>query len=582
MNIQRWDKRRWLRLGLGLVLVGAVSVAADVALSARQAPPAPVAPEAPAAPIVNPVPEAPAAPAARSTVQAPEAPEVPDAPDASDESDVVDQELRQSPWSRPAVRVGQDFRLAQGDRVREIVTVFGSSTIAGEVDRDVVVVFGSVRLEPTAVIHGSVVVTAGGLTVAEGARIDRDVVVTGGSVDAPAGFAPAREYVVVGLPGMGRQAEAIVPFFTRGLLWGRLIVPSLPWLWVVVAVIVLAYLAINMLFDRAVVACRQAITDRPLGSFLMGLLVLVLIGPVSFILLVSVIGIPVVPFLVCGLFIAGLLGKVGVTRWIGASLMAETDPDSKGQSVRSFFIGTAVILLAYMVPVLGILVWAIGGMLGLGAATLAFSSGLRRENRKKRAIVPPAAAAPVPASAAVPAPTWEPYTTPVAATGEGDRSELRAEVPPAFTGRPVEPPPAVPLSAATTSGPAVLVAMPKAPFLDRLAAFALDVLLVSLTFNLLDMDSVRAFFTLLLCYHVIFWTLKATTVGGIICNLRVVRTDGNPLGFADALIRGLSSIFSIAALGIGCLWILYDADSQAWHDRFAGTYVVKVPRHWPL
>ena len=25
-----------------------------------------------------------------------------------------------------------------------------------------------------------------------------------------------------------------------------------------------------------------------------------------------------------------------------------------------------------------------------------------------------------------------------------------------------------------------------------------------------------------------------------------------------------------------------DADSQAWHDRFAGTWVVKVPKGWPL
>ena len=61
-----------------------------------------------------------------------------------------------------------------------------------------------------------------------------------------------------------------------------------------------------------------------------------------------------------------------------------------------------------------------------------------------------------------------------------------------------------------------------------------------------------------------------------------VDARGVVTGFADALIRAFSSIFSIAALGIGCLWILYDADSQAWHDRFAGTYVVKVPRHWPL
>jgi uncharacterized RDD family membrane protein YckC len=54
------------------------------------------------------------------------------------------------------------------------------------------------------------------------------------------------------------------------------------------------------------------------------------------------------------------------------------------------------------------------------------------------------------------------------------------------------------------------------------------------------------------------------------------------LSFADALVRGLSSIFSVAVAGIGVLWILRDPERQAWHDKIAGTYVVKVPRHYPI
>jgi len=79
-----------------------------------------------------------------------------------------------------------------------------------------------------------------------------------------------------------------------------------------------------------------------------------------------------------------------------------------------------------------------------------------------------------------------------------------------------------------------------------------------------------------------FWTWKATTVGGIICQLRIARADGQPLRFVDALIRGLSGIFSIALFGLGLLWVLRDPERQGWHDRIAGTYVVKVPRNYPL
>ena len=130
-----------------------------------------------------------------------------------------------------------------------------------------------------------------------------------------------------------------------------------------------------------------------------------------------------------------------------------------------------------------------------------------------------------------------------------------------------------------------LASFPRAAFRDRLAAFVLDVILVQIAYRVVD-DFARldgeAFFILLLGYHIGFWTWKATTVGGIICQLRVVRVDGAPLTFADALVRGLSSIFSLVVAGLGCLWILKDPDRQAWHDKIAGTYVVKVPKNWPL
>jgi uncharacterized RDD family membrane protein YckC len=585
-NINRPLVGPWKRRLIGLVLAGAAIVAGARAVPA-QAPEAPAAPapvEAPPAP-APPVPDAarpapaPPVPAAARPASAPQPvapPGVPDVPEVSE----APAEPGEMVWRRPVVRVGQNYDLRVGEAVREVVVVFGSATIAGEVDRDVVVVFGSARLASTAVIRGSLVATGAGVVIEQGAVVERDMVVTGGGVDAPPGFQPGREFVVVGLPGMARQVESVVPYFTRGLLWGRLIVPSLPWMWAVVAIIVLVYLVFALLFDRPVRACRQVLVDRPLSSFLVGLLVLVLIGPASFVLAVSIIGIPVVPFLMCGVLIAALLGKIGVTRWLGSTLVTESDPDSRAQAVRSFAIGTVVILLAYMVPVLGILVWAVGGMFGLGAATLAFSSGLRRENpsrkRERTASIPVAGG------------VGEAAAQPLQASDVPFRSDFQSGVPPMPTESiPLGYPPAP--SAAAMSGVGVAVApvvdlltMPKAPFLDRLAAFALDVLLVFLTFNLLDMDSMRAFVTLLLGYHIIFWALKATTVGGIICNLRVVRTDGRPLTFPDALIRGFSAIFSIAALGIGCFWILYDADSQAWHDRFAGTWVVKVPRHLPL
>ena len=111
----------------------------------------------------------------------------------------------------------------------------------------------------------------------------------------------------------------------------------------------------------------------------------------------------------------------------------------------------------------------------------------------------------------------------------------------------------------------------------------LDLILVLIAWQFLDpLFRHNGVFLLMLGYLIGFWTWKGATVGGIICQLRVVRVDGQRLRFADALVRGLSGIFSMMVLGLGFLWILKDQDGQAWHDRIAGTYVVKVPRNWAI
>lgn len=526
--------------------------------------------------------------------------------------------------TQPVVRVGQDFLLRTGERIRELVVVMGNVTIAGEVERDVVVVLGTARLEPTAVVHGSLVVTAGSASIAEGAVVRRDLIVSAGSLEAPIGFAPGREYVVVGLPGVAGAPDGLIRWLRSGLLWGRLIVPSLGWIWIAAFAAVFFYLLVSLIAARGVKACADAIENRPLSVFLVGLLVMVLVGPAATLLALSVIGIPVIPFLVGGIVVAAIVGKVGLSRWIGRGIVAETDSDKRAQATRSFLIGSAVILFAYALPIVGLLTWMVGTTFGLGAATLAFVLALRREMPERPAPPPappegvpvdggyrgpdgpigtaPAAAPAVPALYGPPAdPAAHAFISengPPSFGGEapgqpGPAGESPYDVPPdvASVGTPpdVPPPPPVapgprgPSAAAVRAGtrpsdPTALPLLPKATFLERLGAFAIDVLLVFIIRELLDVGSFRGFVTLLLGYHIVFWALRGTTVGGGLLNLRVVRVDGRPLTFPDALIRGLVSILSVAALGLGCLWILFDPDRQAWHDRFAGTWVVKVPR----
>src|SRR5690606_27300806 len=146
---------------------------------------------------------------------------------------------------------------------------------------------------------------------------------------------------------------------TRGLVFGRLIVPGLGWVWTVVLVFFLVYLALNTIFDRGVGATADAIVDRPMSAFMAGLLVLLLAVPVQAPVAATVIGLAVISFLLCALVVAGLLGKTAVGRGIGRSVLRTHTPEGRGAAFLAFLIGFAILTLAYMVPVLGIVTWAL-------------------------------------------------------------------------------------------------------------------------------------------------------------------------------------------------------------------------------
>jgi uncharacterized RDD family membrane protein YckC len=455
-------------------------------------------------------------------------------------------------FRRPILRIGQDYTLRAGEVVQDVRSVLGDVTLEGHVEQDVVVVLGTVHATRTAIVDGSLVVLGGSATIDQGATVRGDLVVVGGLLTAPPDFSPGGNHVVIGSPVLGNALNAIVPWIMRGLLWGRLIVPGLGWIWVIVGLVFLVYLAVNTLFDGPVRTSADVILDKPLSAFFVGLLVLVLTVPAIAILAATVIGLAVVPFVLCAMLVAGLVGKAGVARAIGRSLVGQSSPDSRLQSFRSFLVGAVVICLAYMVPVLGVVTWALTGVLGVGAAAVMLRVRLRREHpARERAVTAPAA-----------------VQAPAALGAEGAATSWSQ--PPLADATPVLPP-------ATVAGDFAL--FPRATFLDRVAAFALDCLLVGIAVQVLDFSRHGGWFPLMLfAYHVAFWAWKGTTLGGIVVGLRVIRIQGTDVRFVDALVRGLASIFSLAALGIGCFWMLQDPERQMWHDKIAGTLVVKVPR----
>lgn len=77
-------------------------------------------------------------------------------------------------------------------------------------------------------------------------------------------------------------------------------------------------------------------------------------------------------------------------------------------------------------------------------------------------------------------------------------------------------------------------------------------------------------------YFVASWTRGGQTIGMRAWRVRVVRNDGAPVDAQRALLRFVLALISLGAAGLGFVWALFDADKRAWHDRAAGTRLVRV------
>lgn len=75
-------------------------------------------------------------------------------------------------------------------------------------------------------------------------------------------------------------------------------------------------------------------------------------------------------------------------------------------------------------------------------------------------------------------------------------------------------------------------------------------------------------------FFVWFWVHGGQTLGMKAWRMRVVRADGTPLRWRDAVLRLAWAVPSLAAAGLGLLWMVFDRERLALHDRLSHTRVV--------
>ncbi|HMH30279.1 MAG TPA: RDD family protein [Steroidobacteraceae bacterium] len=508
------------------------------------------------------------------------------------------------------VSIGHSSHLESGQKADSVVSVFGSSTSDGEAV-DVVSVIGNTRVTGPvgdsavavmgnayvdAKVNGDVVAVLGNVELGPNAEVGGDVVAVLGTVKRdPAAIVHGSVQRVIDWDVGGASGfSGLNTWITHCLLLGRPLAftAGLGWAWTLALCLLAFYACLALMFRDGMDRCVHTLESQP-GHTALAALLGILLTPVLLVLLcVTVIGIAAVPFVVAALFCMSLFGKAVMLAWLGGRITGRR-PGPAGHPALAVLIGGAVVLVLYVVPIVGFLVYKLLGFFGFGAVL--YTLVLHVRARRVGGTPPPAFAGagagsiggpPPNNSAAMAGPGWTASAAPAAGAAAAataaaaipnTAADASSSGPPPFASAPSAPPPA-----ASTS-PQITAAMPRAGFWVRMGALFLDVLLVGFATSLLHSFGDHHFLgdfhiVVLAIYGAVMWKLRGTTVGGIVFDLHVVRVDGRPLDWETAIVRALGCFLSLCVVFLGFIWIAFDANHQAWHDKIAGTVVVRAKR----
>jgi hypothetical protein len=431
--------------------------------------------------------------------------------------------------SADAIVTGSSYRLNAGETTNgAVVLIGGNGEVDGTVNGDLVLIGSKATFAGT--VNGDLVTVGSNLTILSGAVANGDYVSVASEVKGEPELKANGERVTL------NTYSPVVPVIKEALtniVQLRPMSPSSIFGWLLAIIMLIVSLVLGLIFPNVFVGTESIIRDRPGPSLLVGLAVILGGTVLSFLLAITVVGIIALPFLALALFILNLFGCTSVCYAIGKRIA----PQVAGRRYAvPFWImsGTVLVWVLYCIPVIGFIAAGVVSLLGIGTFSIYFLDRYRSNVSR----------------------TQLPTTGP-------DHAENSA---------------AVRSSPLTLPGvePGITISAPKAQFLPRLFASIID--LAVLYAMLSSLHLAHAIIPVWVLYRFGMFVWKSSTLGQIVLNLQVQKRDGTSLvaDYSGALIRALSSLLSLIPLGLGFIWILFNRDLEAWHDKISETYVVQL------
>jgi hypothetical protein len=259
--------------------------------------------------------------------------------------------------------VAGDITIGAGERWRDVVAIRGSVHMgAGSSARQVTAVLGSVELEPGATVEQEVVAVGGNVHVSPGARVGNDAVSVGGEVVIDPGGTVEGQEVSVSVPGFASLlglasssspvSKSISPLLKVGHALAKYVVFFL------LGLLLLAVAPARL--DRV----TASLSRSPVRDVLVGLLGTVAMPVLTLLLVVTIVGILLIPVQLIAILMAAILGYTALALLIGRALPFHPE---KGTAVIQLAIGTAVVVALSEIPFVGVMAMVSAWFLVFGA-----------------------------------------------------------------------------------------------------------------------------------------------------------------------------------------------------------------------
>ena len=538
---------------------------------------APAAPETPAptavapetAPATTPAVAAPAEPAKTEMRRLDTAPAVEVAPvekKSTDKDDV--QPARPSRRSRRSVGgnhgsndrvsvMGETHVLADEKIDGNAVGVLADVIVDGEVFGDAVAVMGDNTINGT--VNGSAVAVMGDIHLGPKAKVTGDVVCVGGDLHREPGAEIGGKIVKKSIGGNQRFGPNFNRWWSEGFKPARMLgfTPAFNWMWVLTIFLLAFYGVLALVFPGGVRRSGDMLVRRPVAVVVSAILTMLALPLLFVLLLITVVGIPVALLVLpMGVVLAVLFGKAAIYGLVGRTVAAD-----RLHPALAVLVGAVPFVLLSLVPLAGLMLSLLVSLLGLGCVVTALVSS----DKKPALPAPLTPSKPVtPLAPMTPHTPIMPMTSPMMAGAASLGAVATAE------GVMSAPPPFSPRNEAAP--PVAFAALPRAGFWIRTGALFIDGIVVAVCFGPWAGPLVLPILAL---YGALLWKFRGTTIGGIVCGLQVVRLDDRPLDWPTVAVRALACFLSLVVVGLGFVWVAFDDEKQSWHDKIAGTTVVR-------